>query len=107
RFDLTLAIAGVLMLAFIAGWAAHWAWVRMAAGLSPRSDRADELAAELMVVEADRDARVAAAEAETSATRAAAEDAETQLRTQLTERGAELEAAMEGLRSARRELSDR
>lgn len=106
RFDLTLAFAGVLIVAFVLGWAAHWIWARLAREAAPRSDRADELAAELLHVEETRDraldevlTREAAAAAEAAAVR---EDLENRLR----EREAELAATMDGLRAARAEIEE-
>lgn len=93
RAELAIAIAGALLTAFAIGWLAHWLCARALRVTSPRGDRADELAAELLRVEAARD------RAETEATEAAAAAAAL-----LRERDAELSAAMEALGAARAEM---
>ncbi|QIE55881.1 hypothetical protein G5B40_10740 [Pikeienuella piscinae] len=94
RVELTISIAGALLTAFAIGWLAHWLWSRAARVASPRGDRADELAAELLEIEAERDRISAEAAAEVAAAAAL-----------LREREAELSAAMDGLGAARAELA--
>ena len=105
RIELALALAGPLFAAFALGWAARWLWERVSDADSPRTDRADELAAELLIVEAERErereAQAAAAAAlreETAAERAA-------MAARLREREAELDALSSGLRAAREEIA--
>ncbi|WP_340107168.1 hypothetical protein [Pikeienuella sp. HZG-20] len=93
RAEIAIAIAGALLAAFLVGWLAHSLWLRLISASSPRSDRADELAAELLTTEADRD-RISA-EARLAQEKAAAA---------LREREAELQAAMEALGAARSEI---
>lgn len=105
REDLTLAIAGGLFVAFVFGWIAHWLWRLAAEASSPRADRADEMIAELMAVEEARD-RLAAEKRELEAAlRGEAAENEALLQKLLREREAELEATMDGLRSAREEIA--
>ena len=55
RQELTVVFAGVLLAAFLVGWVCHWIWSRAASAASPREDRANELVAELLIVEEARD----------------------------------------------------
>ena len=105
RDDLMIAVAGALFFAFLVGWLAHWLWAVMARASSPRADRADELVAELLIVEEARDRAEAEKRELEAALRGEAAEAETLLQTKLREREAELDAAMAGLRSAREELA--
>ena len=99
--ELRLLIAGALFAAFLFGWSACWLWGRMARGSTHREDRANELVAELLIVEEARDRALAEARAVEAALRAEAEELRTVLETQLRQREAELEAAMDTLRAAR------
>lgn len=93
RPELTIAIAGALLTAFAVGWLACWLLSRALRVTSPRGDRADELAAELLLVEAERDRAVADME-----------DTLAQSEAVLREREAEIAALLEGLGDARAEL---
>lgn len=104
RGELTALIAGALFTAFLIGWIAHWIWARMARAASPREDRANELVAELLIVEEARDRAFAEKEELEAALRGEAAEAEGLLQTKLREREAELEAMTAGLRSAREEV---
>lgn len=104
RQSLALAIGGVVLLAFVTGWLAHWVWSRMASAAAPRGDRADELVAELLIVEDARDRALAEKRELERALRGEAAETEALLQTQLRQREAELEATMETLRSTRAEL---
>ena len=104
REALTALIAGVLFATFLIGWIAHWVWSRMASAASPREDRANELVAELLIVEEARDRAEAEKRELESALRGEAAEAENLLQTRLREREAELEAAMAGLQNARAEI---
>ena len=104
RDELTALIAGALIAAFSIGWIAHWIWARMARAASPREDRANELVAELLIVEEARDRAEAEKRELEAALRGEAAEAESLLQTKLREREAELEAAMTGLQNARAEI---
>jgi len=103
REDLSIAIAGVVLAVFLIGWLSHWLWSRMASAASPRSDRADELVAELLIVEEQRDRAHAEKRELEAALRGEAREHGELLQSLLREREAELEAAMDGLRQARQE----
>ena len=90
--------------AFLAGWVGHWIWSGMARAASPREDRANELVAELLIVEEARDRAEAEKRELEIALRGEAAEAEGLLQTRLREREAELEAAMAGLQNARAEI---
>lgn len=88
--EITIAVAGGLLAAFTLGFFSHWLISRLSA--APESS-ADTLAAEILRLEAERDA--VAAQAQEAAGAAAA---------MLRERDAELRAAMDGLANARAEI---
>ena len=102
--ELAAALGGLLFLAFAAGWAAHWLWSRAARAASPRRDRADELVAELLLVEEAREREQAEAAAREAALieAAAAERAAATARERA--QAAEREALDSGLRAARAEI---
>ncbi len=104
REDLTLAIAGAVLVVFLIGWVSHWLWSWLARAASPRSDRADELVAELLIVEEQRDRAHAEKRELETALRGEAKEHEQLLQSLLREREAELAAAMDGLRRARQEI---
>ncbi|MEL6793003.1 MAG: hypothetical protein AAFU55_05900 [Pseudomonadota bacterium] len=104
RNELTALIAATLFAAFLIGWIAHWVWARAARAASPREDRANELVAELLVVEEARDRALAEKRELEAALRGEAAETEALLQTRLREREAELEATMGALRAAREEL---
>ncbi|MFV0473569.1 MAG: hypothetical protein ACK5MQ_05105 [Pikeienuella sp.] len=95
RAELAIAIAGALLVTFAIGWLAHWLWSRALGLSSPRSDRADELAAELLIVETERD-RI----------RNEAEEAAQTADAAIRERAAEIEALLDGLGEARAEIEE-
>lgn len=101
---LAASIAGALLTAFALGWVSHWLWARMARAASPRQDRADELAHELLNLEADRGREALAAADREAALRAEADAAAAKAAATLREREAELSALRDGLRSAREEM---
>jgi hypothetical protein len=106
REELTLAIASAVLAIFISGWLCHWLWSRMASAAAPRSDRANELVAELLIVEEQRDRAHAEKRELEAALRGEAANTENLLQSLLREREAELKAAMDGLRQARQEISE-
>lgn len=108
RLELAAAVAGVLLVAFALGWLAHWAWAWLQRAewsrYASREDRADELAAELLALEAARDEAEAEARSREAAFRSDAEETQAGLESRLREREAELAATMDGLRAARAEI---
>ena len=104
REDLTFAIAGAVLAVFLVGWLAHWLWSRMASAAAPRQDRANELVAELLIVEEQRDRAHAEKRELEAALRGEADQKEQLLQSLLREREAELKAAMDGLQQARQEI---
>lgn len=106
RAELTIAIAGAVLAVFITGWLAHWLWSRMASAAAPREDRANELVAELLIVEEDRDRAHAEKRELEAALRGEADQTEQLLQSMLREREAELKAAMDGLQQARQEIAE-
>ena len=105
--DLTLLIAALLFAAFTLGWVAHWLWSVIIRKRSPEALRVEAMAADLLEAEAQRDA-VTEAKAETETTMSSEFTArEQELEIKLRETQAELDAAMEGLRAARRELAEK
>lgn len=104
RDALTALIAATLLAAFLLGWVAHWIWAGMARAASPREDRANELVAELLIVEEARDRAEAEKRELEAALRGEAAETENLLQTKLREREAELEATMAGLQNARAEI---
>ncbi len=103
--ELAAALGGLLFLAFAAGWGAHWLWSRAASASAPRQDRADELAAELLLVEAARDAALAESAAREAAAREEAGAVRSSAEAAAREREAEMQALSAGLRAAREEIA--
>lgn len=106
REDLTYALAAALAIAVLAGWGLHALWTRMRHGGAAALASHDEMAARLHECEEAADAARAALAhgiAREQAERAEAEDA---LRRELTQREAELAAAMDSVGELRRDLAD-
>jgi chromosome segregation ATPase len=94
RTELTLLIAGSILLAVLIGWTLRWFFVRLTnAGSHPAGS--NELAARLHDAEEARDAAFAERDSAIS-----------ELRNKLGQTEAELRAAMDGLGDARREAED-
>ncbi|MEX2519949.1 MAG: hypothetical protein WD969_11515 [Paracoccaceae bacterium] len=102
--ELAASITGALLTAFALGWLAHWLWARMARAASPLQDRVDELAHELITIEADREQFAINAAEREAAIQAAADAAVAKAAAALREREAELRALDDGLRNAREEM---
>lgn len=102
--NLVLSISALFFAIFLAGWLAHWFWSRASRSSAERQDRADELVAELLIVEEQRDRAIADRHESEMNLRREAIAKETELETLLRQREAELEAAMDGLRDARQEV---
>ena len=95
RIELTVALAIVLFLAFLLGWAAHWLFHRFNRVNTANVAEIDQLASQLHDAEETRDEAIAWIQ-----------QREAELMTRLHQTEAELEAAMEGLGEARREASE-
>ena len=103
-FALSLILSAALFAAFLFGWAGHWLWLRLGDKASPREERIEELTAALLEAEAERDAALSDKVVETGAISAEFSAREQELEIRLRETQAELDASMEGLGAARREL---
>ncbi len=95
RTEAILAVAAILFAAFLLGFLAHWLVSRLSRLSQADLGEIERLAAALHEAE---DAR-ATAELERS-------DSEMRMRTRLVQAEAELQAAMDGLREARREAEE-
>ncbi|MFT4794613.1 MAG: hypothetical protein ACJAVR_002190 [Paracoccaceae bacterium] len=106
REDLTLALAAALAIATIAGWALHALWTRMRHGGAAGLASHDEMAVRLH--DAEEAADVARTNLSQGLAHIQAERAETEeaLRRELTQREAELIAAMDSIGELRRDLAD-
>ncbi|MEM7547836.1 MAG: hypothetical protein AAF367_20095 [Pseudomonadota bacterium] len=102
--NLVLSMSALFFAVFLAGWLAHWFWSRASRNTEEREDRADELVAELLIVEDQRDQAITERQEIEAMLRHEAVEKEAELQTLLQQREAELEAAMDGLRDARREI---
>ena len=89
------ATAAILFMAFIAGWFTHWLVSRITRVTRSDMDDLDKMAQELHAAEESRDQ-----------TTAYFQQREAELTNKLAQTEAELEAAMDGLRSARAEADD-
>ena len=95
RTEFTIAIAIILLLAFAFGWFSHWflhRFTRVAGGDVAEMDR---MAQSLHEAEETRDQAILYLE-----------QRESELLNQISQTDAELRAAMEGLRDARREAEE-
>ena len=86
------ATAAILFMAFLAGWFAHWLISRVTRVTRSDMDDLDKMAQELHHAEENRDHAVTYMQ-----------QREAELTNKLAQTEAELEAAMDGLREARRE----
>ena len=89
------ATAGILFMAFIAGWFTHWLISRVTRVTRSDMDDLDKMAQELHQAEEDRDS-----------TTAFYQQRDAELTNKLSQTEAELEAAMEGLRESRSEAEE-
>lgn len=89
------ATAAILFMAFLAGWFTHWLISRITRVTRSDMDDLDKMAQELHQAEEERDS-----------TTAFYQQREAELSNRLSQTEAELEAAMDGLRSARTEAED-
>ena len=95
RTELVIAIAVVLFLAFMAGWVLRWLFGRMNSVNSVNVSEIDDLANRLHEAEEARDQALTYLQ-----------QREWELTNQLSQTEAELQAAMEGLGEARREVGE-
>ena len=89
------ATAAILFMAFLAGWFTHWLISRITRVTRSDMDDLDKMAQELHQAEEERDS-----------TTAFYQQREAELSNKLSQTEAELEAAMDGLRTARSEAED-
>lgn len=89
------ATAAILFMAFLAGWFTHWLISRITRVTRSDMDDLDQMAQELHQAEEERDSTIAFYQ-----------QREAELSNRLNQTEAELEAAMDGLRTARNEAED-
>jgi septal ring factor EnvC (AmiA/AmiB activator) len=89
------ATAAILFMAFLAGWFTHWLISRITRVTRSDMDDLDKMAQELHQAEEERDS-----------TTAFYQQREAELSNRLSQTEAELEAAMDGLRTARSEAEN-
>ena len=89
------ATAAILFMAFLAGWFTHWLISRITRVTRSDMDDLDKMAQELHQAEEERDS-----------TTAFYQQREAELNNRLSQTEAELEAAMDGLRTARSEAEE-
>lgn len=89
------ATAAILFMAFLAGWFTHWLISRITRVTRSDMDDLDKMAQELHKAEEDRDQAISYFQ-----------QREAELTNKLSQTEAELEAAMDGLRSSRAEAEE-
>lgn len=95
RSEFILATAAILFIAFIAGWFAHWLISRLTRVTRSDMDELDKMAQSLHEAEETRDQAITYLQ-----------QREAEMTNQLSQTEAELRAAMDGLREARREAEE-
>lgn len=95
RTEFILVTAAILFVAFLLGWFAHWLVSRLTRVTRNEMDELDKMAQALHEAEETRDQAITYQE-----------QREAELTNQLHQTEAELKAAMEGLRDARREAEE-
>ena len=95
RTEFILVAAVILFVAFLAGWFASWLVHRLARVTTGEMNDLDQMARELHEAEEARDQALQYLQGR-----------EAELMNQLTQKDAELEAAMDGLRAAREEAEN-
>ena len=95
RTEFILTTAAILFVAFLLGWFAHWLVSRLTRVTRSEIDELDKMAKSLHEAEETRDQAITYQE-----------QREAELTNQLHQTEAELKAAMEGLREARREAEE-
>lgn len=95
RTEFILTTAAILFVAFLLGWFAHWLVSRLTRVTRSEMDDLDKMAQSLHEAEETRDQAITYQE-----------QREAELTNQLHQTEAELKAAMDGLREARREAEE-
>ncbi len=95
RTEFILTTAAILFVAFLLGWFAHWLVSRLTRVTRSEMDELDKMAQSLHEAEETRDQAITYQE-----------QREAELTNQLHQTEAELKAAMDGLREARREAEE-
>lgn len=95
RTEFILATAAILFVAFLVGWFAHWLLSRFSRVSQNDLSELDKMAQALHDAEETRDQAITYLQ-----------QREAEMTNQLTQTEAELRAAMEGLRDARREAEE-
>jgi len=95
RSEFILVTAAILFVAFLLGWFAHWLVSRLTRVTRSEMDELDKMAQSLHEAEETRDRAITYQE-----------QREAELTNQIHQLEAELKAAMEGLREARREAEE-
>lgn len=95
RFNIILATAAILFVAFCVGWFAHWLVKRLTSVSKSEMGELDRMAQELHEAEETRDQAITYLQ-----------QREAELTNQLQQTEAELSAAMDGLRDARQEAEE-
>ena len=93
--EFVAATAGILFVAFLAGWFAHWLVSRISRTTRTGMDDLDQMAQEMHRAEEERDEAITYYQTR-----------EAELNNKVTQTEAELHAAMEGLRAARHEAEE-
>lgn len=95
RAEFILATAAILFVAFLVGWFAHWLISRLSRVSQSDLSELDKMAQALHEAEETRDQAITYLQ-----------QREAEMSNQLTQTEAELRAAMDGLREARREAEE-
>ncbi len=95
RAEFILATAAILFVAFLVGWFAHWLISRLSRVSQSDLSELDKMAQALHEAEETRDQAITYLQ-----------QREAEMTNQLTQTEAELQAAMDGLRDARREAEE-
>lgn len=95
RTEFILTTAAILFVAYLLGWFSHWLVSRLTRVTRSEMDELDQMAQSLHEAEETRDQAITYQE-----------QREAELTNQLHQTEAELKAAMEGLRDARREAEE-
>ena len=95
RAEFILATAAILFVAFLVGWFAHWLISRLSRVSQSDLSELDKMAQALHEAEETRDQAITYLQ-----------QREAEMTNQLTQTEAELRAAMDGLRDARREAEE-
>jgi len=95
RIEIVMGLAAILFVAFLLGWAAHWLFYKFNRVSTSNVAELDQMASALHDAEETRDEALAYIAQH-----------EVEMATQLAQTEAELQAAMDGLGDARREIAE-